>query len=554
MSILSSIVDFTALSITMNDFTWINPENDLIWIGPALIAGIVAARFGLPPMVGYLLCGFALNLSGVYDTDRLRIIGNLGVTLLLFTIGLKLDLRSLLRPVIWVGTTLHSAIIVAVFGTLFYWMSLAGIHAFAGIDIGTALLIGFALSFSSTVFAVKTLEDKGEYQSKYGKTAIGVLIMQDIFAVIFLAASTGELPSIWALGLLLLIPMRYLLFLMLKHARQSGELQILYGVSLAYGGYALFDAVGVKGDLGALIIGAMLASHPLANDVSKRLLGFKDLLLVGFFLSIGMSGELTVSAMLIALFLTVLVIFKVALFFVLFTRFKMRARTAMISSLTLANYSEFGLIVGAIAVTNTWLTNDWLVTIALSLAVSITIAAPINVRASRLYDRWRANASKFETESVLPEDEPPDVGNAEIVVIGMGQIGTVVYEKLASDFGNVLIGYDIDPDIVTAHKGIGRNVVLVDATDDEVWERASVTGIEVGILTLKGHKENLGIVKRIQERNSNEKIFVVAGHEDEVEELIGAGAEAVWSMNSEAGIGLASEVISYYKKKHTESH
>ncbi|MCP4048007.1 MAG: potassium transporter Kef, partial [Gammaproteobacteria bacterium] len=300
--------------------------DDLLWLGPALIAGIAAARFGLPPMVGYLLCGFVLNLSGVYDADRLTMIGNLGVTLLLFTIGLKLDLRSLLRPIIWVGTTLHTAIVVAVLGTLLYWISLTGIQAFAGIDIGKAMLIGFALSFSSTVFAVKTLEDKGEYQSRYGQIAIGVLIMQDIFAVVFLAASTGKLPSVWAFGLLLLIPMRYLLMQLLSRAGHSGELKVLYGLALAFGGYALFDAVNIKGDLGALVIGAMLASHPLADRVSKRLLGFKDLLLVGFFLSIGMSGNLTVSAILIALLLTVLVVFKVILFFVIFTRFKLRAR------------------------------------------------------------------------------------------------------------------------------------------------------------------------------------------------------------------------------------
>jgi predicted Kef-type K+ transport protein len=77
--------------------------DDLLWTGPALIAGIAAARLGLPPMVGYLLCGFALNFSGVFDHDRLTLIGDLGVTLLLFTIGLKLDLRSLLRPAIWAG-------------------------------------------------------------------------------------------------------------------------------------------------------------------------------------------------------------------------------------------------------------------------------------------------------------------------------------------------------------------------------------------------------------------------------------------------------------------
>jgi predicted Kef-type K+ transport protein len=521
--------------------------DDLLWIGPALIAGIAAARFGLPPMVGYLLCGFVLNLSGVYDDDRLTMIGDLGVTLLLFTIGLKLDLRSLLRPVIWAGTTLHTAIVIALLGTLLYWMSLAGIQAFAGIDVGKAVLIGFALSFSSTVFAVKTLEDKGEYQSRHGQTAIGILIMQDIFAVVFLAASTGKLPSVWALGLLVLIPMRYVLMHLLNRAGHSGELQVLYGIALAFGGYALFDAVDVKGDLGALIIGAMLASHPLAADVSNRLLGFKDLLLVGFFLSIGMSGNLTVSAMLIALLLTLLVIFKVVLFFVLLTRFKMRARTATLSSLTLANYSEFGLIVGAIAVSNAWLT------IALALTMTIIIAAPINARASRLYGRLRPTARKFETESVLPEDEPADLGNARIAVIGMGKLGTGVYDQLVPDYGNVLIGIDSDPDIIATHEAAGRNVVRADATDDEVWEGTIDTPVEVGILALKRHQENLGIVNSVRERNRNARMFAVASHEDEVAELIDAGAEAAWNMYSEAGIGLASEVITYYRRKDTDN-
>jgi predicted Kef-type K+ transport protein len=500
-------------------------------------------------MVGYLLCGFVLNFSGVYSHDRLTSIGDLGVTLLLFTIGLKLDLRSLLRPVIWAGTTLHTVIVIAVIGTLLYWMSLAGIQAFAGIDIGTAMLIGFALSFSSTVFAVKTLEDKGEYQSKYGQVAIGVLIMQDIFAVVFLAASTGKLPSVWALGLLLLVPMRYLLMQLLNRAGHSGELQILYGIALALGGYALFEAVDVKGDLGALIIGAMLASHPLAGDVSKRLLGFKDLLLVGFFLSIGMSGDLTVSAVLIALLLAVLVVFKVALFFVLFTRFKLRARTATLSSLTLANYSEFGLIVGAIAVSNAWLTEDWLVTIALALTITIIVAAPFNMIANRLYDRLRATASRFETKSLLPEDEPVDLGDAKIAVIGMGRLGTGVYKHLAPDYGNILIGIDIDPDIIDAHKAAGRNVVLADVTDDYLWENTDTTNLEVGILALHDHQGNLGFFNHVRERNQGAKVFAVARHEDEVAELVDAGAAAAWNMYSEAGVGLASEVISYYKNR-----
>ena len=153
-------MDFSWIGVVA--FTWVAREvsrRDLpaglrgaaMRFGPALLAGIAAVRFGLPPMVGYLLCGVVLNLSGVYDYDRLTMIGDLGVTLLLFTIGLKLDVRSLFRPVIWAGTTLHTTIVIGVLGTLLYWLSLAGVQAFATIDLGKAMLIGFALSFSSTV-------------------------------------------------------------------------------------------------------------------------------------------------------------------------------------------------------------------------------------------------------------------------------------------------------------------------------------------------------------------------------------------------------------------
>jgi hypothetical protein len=231
----------------------------------------------------------------------------------------------------------------------------------------------------------------------------------------------------------------------------------------------------------------------------------------------------------------------------------MRARTATLSSLMLANYSEFGLIVGAIAVSNAWLTEDWLVTIALALTMTIIIAAPINLRAIRLYDRFRPTARKFETESILPEDEPPDMGDAKIAVIGMGQLGTGVYDQLAPDYGNLLIGIDSDPDIIAMHKAAGRNVVRADATDDEMWESTTVASVEVEILALKRHQENLGIVNRVRESTRNTKVFAIASHEDEVAELIDAGAEAAWNMYSEAGIGLASEAISYYKNKDTEN-
>jgi predicted Kef-type K+ transport protein len=516
--------------------------NDLYWIGPALVSGLLAVRVGLPPMVGYLIAGFILNALGFVDHERLVAVGELGVTLLLFTIGLKLEVRSLLHPVIWAGTTLHMLVVIAVFGTGLYWLSLTGLAIFADVDLRIALLIGFALSFSSTVFAVKVLEEKGEYTSKYGQLAIGVLIMQDIYAVLFLAVSTGKLPSPWALALLALIPLRGVLMQLMNRAGH-GELQILLGLALAFGGWSLFDMVDVKGDLGALIIGALLAAHPAAGEMSKKLLGFKELLLVGFFLSIGMSGTISAAALLVALGLAVLVILKVILYFGLFTRFRLRAHTSLFASLALANYSEFGLIVGAIAVANGWLSADWLVIIALALTLTFIAAAPLNARSRELQKRLKARITPFQTAIPLPEDEPVAPGEARIAIIGMGRIGTGAYDTLKEQYGGRLIGLDIDSDTVSRHAAAGRNVMQADATDDEFWERTGQGKVSVVLLALAEPEQNLGVASRIRSRRTDGRIFAVVQYPEDAATLKAAGVESTWNLYAQAGNGFAEEVI-----------
>ena len=519
--------------------------NDLYWLGPALLSGLLAVRLGLPPMVGYLIAGFALNALGFVDHERLVVVGELGVTLLLFTIGLKLDVRSLLRPVIWAGTTLHMLLVTAVFGTGFYWLSLTGLAIFADVDFRVAMLIGFALSFSSTVFAVKVLEEKGEYTSRYGQLAIGVLIMQDIYAVLFLALSAGKVPSLWALGLFALIPLRGVLMRLASRAGH-GELQILLGLALAFGGWSLFNTVDVKGDLGALIIGALLAAHPAAAEMSKKLLGFKDLLLVGFFLSIGMSGIISVSALLVALGLAVVMVLKVILYFGLFSSFRLRTHASFYASLTLATYSEFGLIVGAIAVANGWLSSDWLVIIALALTLTVIATVPLNAHSRALQKRLKAHLIPFQTATPLLEDAPIDLGAARIGIIGMGRVGTGVYETLGEQYGDRLIGLDIDPDTVSRHVALGRNVILADATDDEFWERIGRGNVSVMLLALARHEQNLGVARGLRSHSDDGHIFAVVRYPEEVASLKAAGVENTWNLYAEAGNGFANEVIAYF--------
>jgi glutathione-regulated potassium-efflux system ancillary protein KefC len=178
------------------DFEWIAIAlGDVVWIVVAFAMGALSRAVGLPPLVGFLAAGFLLNTQGIAGGETLEKLSDLGVTLLLFIVGLKLNLATLGRPQVWAVAGIHMCAVVALFGFAIYGLALLGASFVDGLDLGQSMLIAFALSFSSTVFAVKTLEERGEMASLHGRIAIGILIMQDLAAVVFLAISVGKVPS-----------------------------------------------------------------------------------------------------------------------------------------------------------------------------------------------------------------------------------------------------------------------------------------------------------------------------------------------------------------------
>ncbi|HHI94109.1 MAG TPA: potassium transporter Kef [Gammaproteobacteria bacterium] len=516
---------------------------EILAIAAAFLLGLGARQVGLPPMVGYLITGFLLFALGMRSTPGLDLFSQLGITLLLFIIGLKLHLRSLLMPQIWAVASLHMAAIVLFASVIFYALGLAGLMFFSQLGFSNALLAAFALSFSSTVFAVKVLEDSGDIPALYGRVAIGVLIVQDIIAVIFLALSAGKIPTPWALLLLGLIPLRPLLTLLLEKAGH-GELLVLFGLSLALGGAAVFEAVGVKGDLGALILGLLLASHSKSEELARHLLNFKDLFLVGFFLTIGLAGGLSPQTVGIALLLALLLPLKTGLFFWLFSRFQLRARTAFLASLSLANYSEFGLIVAAIAVASGWLSNEWLAIIAIALAISFILAAPLNIASNRLYSRYRQKLLRAETLTRIREEEDITPGDTSVLILGMGRVGGGAYECLHARLGNVVLGIDQDAQTAQAHLAAGRRVIAGSATDPEFWERINLDNntLKLILLAMPSHHENLAAVRQIRKLDYHGRIAAIAKYDDEVERLKHAGVDYAVNLYAEAGSGFADDV------------
>ena len=518
----------------------------LFFIGTAFTFGMVINFTGLPPMVGFLIAGFALNYLGFEVTAGLTTLANLGVTILLFSIGLKLDIRTLFKAEVWAGATIHIIASIVFYGALLSLLKFIGLHYLLDLDTNAILLVAFALSFSSTVFAVKILEEKSETNSLYGRIAIGILIMQDIFAVLFLTISVGKVPSVWALGLFALPLIRPLLFKLLDRAGH-GELLVLYGFFLALVvGAGLFESVGMKADLGALIAGMLLATHPSAKDMAKSLFNLKELFLICFFLSIGLGGLPQLDHLFIAVILSAFLLIKIALYFFTLVRFQLRARTSLFAAFSLANYSEFGLIVASLATYKGWLSQDWLIITAIAVSLSFIIASLFNKYADHIYTRFSAKLKRFQSKHLHRDDRPVRVGDAQILVMGMGRIGVGAYDALTAIYGDRVMGIDYDHQITLQHREQGRRVITGDALDSDFWNKLQFTeNIKLVLLAMPDHNGNRYAAEQLNNIDSYSfKVAALAHYKSDMVELNELGVNPVYNMYQEAGSGFANHVCS----------
>ncbi len=521
-----------------------------------LACGMLVSRIGLPPLIGYLVAGFALFLFGIDESSLplLEQLAELGVTLLLFAIGLKLDIRSLFKAEVWAGSSLHLMGSMIFLVPLLKLLGLLGLEQLSGLDFNQlALLIAFALSFSSTVFAVKVFEEKKENAARHAVTAIGILIMQDIFAVAFLTISKGDIPSIWALGLLLLPfakPLIYKAFDKVGH----GELLVLFGLVMALVvGAGLFELVGLKPDLGALIIGILLAGHAKSSELAKSLFYFKELFLVAFFLTVGLNGLPSFSDIGLAALLVLVVPIKIVLFLYLLTHFKLRSRTSLMTSFNLGNYSEFGLIVAAVATSKGWLPEQWMVILAVALSLSFLFAAPLNASSARLYQKFQSRLQKLEKHPLHPEDRQIPVGNPRFLILGMGRIGSGAYDELANQFDGEILGIEHKQELVDFHREQGRNVVQGDASDTDFWEKLDrAPNLELVLLAMPHHVGNQFAVEQLKRLDYQGKLSAIVQYSEDAQSLKAAGVHSVFNLYEAAGAGFVDHVISELKsgKQH----
>jgi len=511
-----------------------------IWILVAFLFGFVAKQIGLPPLVGYLSAGFILHAFDVEPAANLDAFAELGITLMLFTIGLKVNFKDLLRPQIWGSAIGHMSIWSALLLGLLSLITSVSTLSYLNYTLQQAAIIGFALSFSSTVCVFKMLEGSSELKTRHSDLSISVLIIQDLAAVIFLVFAIGKTPSILAFGLVALVLVRPI-FNKISNLSGHGELVPLLGFLFALGGAELFKFVDLKGDLGALVLGMLIAGLPKANELYKSLMSFKDLFLIGFFLSIGFTALPTFEMWYLAAGLLLLLPVKFALFHLVFAVFSFRARTSFLSALLLSNFSEFGLIVVSLSVDQGWLSEQSLVIIALAIAMSFVINTLLYKYAHTMFAANKTIISRFQRSSVsrLYKVEKP-VG-AEVIIVGMGRVGLGAYEDLEPKLDTKVWGVEVDKLRAKQFKEEGKNVVFGDADDIEFWENINLKEIKLIMLAIPSVTEMKNILYQLQHTEYRGRIAAIARFEDERIDLINLGADVAFNYYEEVGAGFAEE-------------
>ncbi len=513
-----------------------------IAVAVALVGGGLALALRLPPLVGFVAAGFALSALGAPAVPGLSVISTLGVTLLLFGLGLKVEIHQFLRREVWVVSIVHLAGSVVIGTGLLALVKLLGLEPVASASWPVLWLVGFAVSFSSTVFVVKLLETRNDTQAVYGSMCIGVLIVQDLAAIAFLSLSGDREISPWVLTLLATPAVAWVLRRVWDALHH--ELSWLFGVGVALvPGYAWWHGVGLSGELGAFILGVLLASHPHATELTRTLFSVKELLLVGFFLSVGSLGIPSWGQLLVGTLLVLVLPLQGVLYVALMHLMRFRARTSVLAGAAMSNNSEFGLIVMSFGAAAGLLEDSWLATMSVAVAVGFVASTLINANPRWLVQRFASRLRQRPDDALNPRDRPITTGDAEAIVLGMGRVGSAVCRRLELSYGLQVLGVEHDEARVERLRAKGLRVVEGDATDEGFWARlATPSRVHLVVLAMPFHGANMAALELVREVGFTGTIAAVARDDDDLHALEQAGVTTVLHIYTGSGTALADSI------------
>ncbi len=525
-----------------------------------IIAGFLALLFRWarqPQLLAYILVGVLITpiFGLVTNSSVIDAMSTIGIAFLLFIVGLEMDLKKLKKVafISSVGGTIQIAIL---FTTAFLISMVLG---FIPLE---AMYIGLMLAFSSTMIVMKFLSDRRELSTLHGRIVVGILLLEDIFAIFALSILTSInnfAPSILLLAILKFIALlaaayfatKFIFPTLFSFAARAQELLLVSSLAICFLFSLSFYYLGFSVAIGAFAAGLTLGNLKYHLEIIARVRSLRDFFSLLFFVSLGMGlslGVIQAYWLELLVFTVFIVIFKPILVLTLCTVFRYTKKPALYSAMYLTQIGEFALIIAAQGRILGHLTAEIFSLIVLVSLISITITSYLVKYNSQIFvflEKPLGFLDKYNTEGLefLPQDHKPT-----IVLCGHNRIGYSILRKLKGRKKNILV-VDYNPDIISSTAKRGFHCIYGEVDDREIIEKMNLKGIKLLISTVPGMRENLLLIKKTRQVNKKARIIATAASTEDALKLYKAGADYVTLPHFLGGEHIASIVTGVRKKK-----
>ncbi len=502
-------------------------------LGLATFIGIIGQKLRQPLIIMFLAAGILAGPSAlgiIQSHQQIELLAQIGIALLLFIVGLKLDLHLIrITGPVALATGLGQIIFTSIIGFI--------ISISLGMSILNAAYVAVALTFSSTIIIVKLLSDKKEIDSLHGQIAVGFLIVQDIAAILALVLLTTFGASIEAegsaavstliifakgfgmLGVVALL-MKYVLPSLTRRLAHSLELLTLFAIAWAVLFAAGSELLGFSKEVGAFLAGVSLASTEYRDSIGARLTSLRDFLLLFFFIDLGarlewsMIGAHLWSSLILSLFV---LIGNPLIVLIIMGYMGYRRRTGFLAGLTVAQISEFSLIVAALGLSIGHITHETMGLITLVGVVTIFTSTYMILYSDQLYHLLSVPLKIFERRNPYREaaiDTPGKTASVDVILAGLGNYGSGIAEYLLRRSKSVL-GVDFDPSALDKWRERGLSVVYGDIADPDIHEHLPLNRARWVVSTARSKEMNLALINNLKKEKYGGKLALTATDEEE---------------------------------------
>ncbi|MBZ9729035.1 cation:proton antiporter [Salegentibacter sp. JZCK2] len=509
----------------------------------AALLGAIGRVLKQPLIVMFIALGILVGpsvLNIVKSEENIHLLAEIGIAILLFIVGLKLDLR-IIKNVgkIALLTGMGQVLFTSLFG---YFIGLA-----LGFSSLHSFYIAVALTFSSTIIIVKLLSDKKEIDSLHGQIAIGFLIVQDIVVILVMIILSGmrqgedtslthDIVSTLIAGLGLigftLIAMKWVIPKFSAFLAKSQELLTLFAIAWAVSLASIGELIGFSGEVGAFLAGISLASSDFKDVISSRLVSLRDFLLLFFFVNLGANLNLSIigSQVVPALYFSVFVLVgNPIIVLIIMGAMGYRKRTSFLAGLTVAQISEFSLIFAGLGLAVGHITEEVVGLITLVGLITIGLSTYLILYSHQIYEFISPALSIFQKQHPYREGQMQinESKKYDVIIIGLGRFGKRLSEMLDEHPEINFLGIDFDSGIIKEWKRNGRDVIYGDMEDPELLEQIPYDNSVMIISTVANNELSRHLITSLKQNNYKGEVFLTALTEKDHVQLDNYGAQDI---------------------------